>query len=189
MIHLTKEQWLAVKNHDENFNNQFVYGIKGSNIVCRPSCTLRHPTPKNIIIFNSIEDAYANGYRPCARCRPDLEDWRGAKAELVRSAEKLIRENYTKKFSLDRIASAMHMDKSYLLRTFKEFNGCTMLEFHNRVRCEAAQELLTRPELSIAYISCAVGFASASHFTQVFRKYIGKTPSQFRIDYIRSLDT
>ena len=81
------------------------------------------------------------------------------------------------------------MDKSYLLRTFKEATGRTLLEYHNCVRCEAAKELLTRPELTISFVASAVGYVSASHFTQVFRRHTGKTPSQYRSDYLESLDT
>ena len=80
------------------------------------------------------------------------------------------------------------MDKSYLLRTFKEIKGYTLLEFHNIVRTEKAKEMLQRPELPIAFIASEAGYVSASHFTQVFRKVTGQTPSQYRTAYLRSLD-
>ena len=39
----------------------------------------------------------------------------------------------------------LFVDKSYLLRTFKEVKGYTLLEFHNLTRCEKAKELLNAP--------------------------------------------
>ncbi|MBR3394667.1 MAG: helix-turn-helix transcriptional regulator, partial [Firmicutes bacterium] len=86
------------------------------------------------------------------------------------------------------MAKELFVDKSYLLRTFKEVKRYTLLEYHNLTRCEKAKELLQRPELSIAYIASEVGYVSASHFTQVFRKVTGQTPSQYRSSYLRSLD-
>lgn len=185
---MTKEQWLAIKGCDRSYDGRFYYALKTTKKVCRPSCRKRSYDPRRVIIFDTLGDAAAHGFQPCSRCRPELPDWEGAGKELSRAAERLIREHYTEKFSLDSLAGALHIDKSYLLRTFKKNTGSTLLEFHNRVRCEAAQKLLTRPELSISYIASATGYASASHFSQVFRKIVGKTPSEFRNDYLKNLD-
>jgi len=92
------------------------------------------------------------------------------------------------KFSLDELAGELHTDRSYLARTFKAVTGQTPLAFHNGVRSDAAKELLKNSELSVSYIASAVGYVSASHFTQVFRKLNGMTPSEWRSAYLRSLD-
>jgi len=188
VISLTKEQWLAIKHRDAGFDGQFYYGLKSSETVCRPSCTARTCTPDKVVIFDTLEDAIAHGYRPCYRCHPELEHWEGAKKELAADAEDYLRAHAAEKFSLDALAGKLHVDKSYLLRTFKEVTGSTPLQFHNRIRCELAQDLLTRSELTVAYIASAVGYSSASHFTQVFRKLTNKTPTQFRQDYLLGLD-
>lgn len=186
--YVTREQWLAIKNGDGSFDGRFYYALKTTKKICRPSCRKKNCDPKKVLVFDTLDEALALGFHPCGRCRPDRSSWEGTKTELARSAESFIREHYTEKFSLDALAGALHIDKSYLLRTFKAITGSTLLEFHNRVRCEAARELLTRPELSISYIASAVGYVSASHFTQVFRKIVGKTPSDYRAAYLESLD-
>ena len=107
----------------------------------------------------------------------------GARRELADAAEQLVRERYTQKFSLD----AVHVDKSYLLRTFKKMKGTTLLAFHNQLRCEAAKELLTQPELPIAHIASSVGFVSPAHFSQIFKKYTGTSPSDYRKEYFDSV--
>lgn len=184
---MTKEQWLAIKNADAAYDGRFFYSLKGSGVVCRPSCRLRSCTPDRIILFDTLEDALRTGRRPCARCHPELEKWSGAKKELAKAAERSIRAHYVEKFSLDALARELHAEKSYLLRTFKSVTGSTPLEYHNRVRCEIASQLLTRPELSVSYVASAVGYASASHFTRIFHKLTGKTPSQYRADYLTGL--
>ncbi len=185
---VTKEQWLAIKNADRNYDGQFCYALRRSKRVCRPSCHKKELRPENVILFETLQEALDKGYTPCSRCRPDRENWAGARAELANAAEKRIRERYREKFSLETLASELFVDKSYLLRTFKEMKGHTLLEYHNMVRCEKACELLQKPELPIAFIASETGYVSASHFTQVFRKITGKTPSRYRLDYLRSLD-
>ncbi len=185
---MTKEQWQAIKNCDENYNGRLFYAIRNTKRVCRPSCRKKSYDPGKVVVFDSLESALKQGYRPCCRCRPELEHWEGPKKELAAAAEKLVRENYKEKFSLDALAGSLHIDKSYLLRTFKEVTGSTLLEFHNRVRCEKAKELLYRPELSISSIASQVGYVSASHFAQVFKRVEGCTPTQFRAAYLKSID-
>lgn len=185
---MTQEQWQAIKNGDASSDGQFFCGRKTTKIVCRPSCPAQSRVPKNIVVFDTLDDAIQMGYRPCSRCHPELEHWEGAKKELARSAEAFIRSHYQDKFSLDALARELHVDKSYLLRTFKEVMGSTLLQYHNQVRCEAAKELLTHSELSVSYIAAAVGYASPSHFTVIFRKIVGCTPSEYRNHYLQSLD-
>jgi len=184
----TKEQWLAIKTCDIESDGRVFYAVKGSKKVCRPSCRKKSYDPKRIIAFDTLDEALALGYIPCSRCHPELENWAGPKKQLATAAEEFIRAHYTEKFSLPALAEALHVDKSYLLRTFKQVTGSTLLEYHNTVRCEAAKKLLTRPELTVSYIASSVGYISASHFAQVFRRLTGRTPSQYRSDYLESLD-
>ena len=185
---MTKEQWLAIKNCDKSCDGEFYYGLTSTKKVCRPSCPKPSYDPKRIVVFGTLREALDAGYQPCSRCRPDVPDWSGAKNELSRSAAKLIREHSTEKFSLPALAETLHVDPSYLARTFKSVVGCTLLTFHNTVRCEAAQELLAHSGLSVSYIASAVGYASASHFAQTFRKIVGCTPSEYRDRYFASLE-
>ncbi|MCR4804155.1 MAG: helix-turn-helix domain-containing protein [Clostridia bacterium] len=185
---MTKEQWLAIKNADKSYDGKFYYALKRSKKVCRPSCRKAGCTPERVILFDTLQEALDRGYEPCSKCRPDKESWEGSRKELANAAKRLIEERYAEKFSLDTFAKELFVDKSYLLRTFKTFNGCTMLAYHNRVRCERAKELLQRPELPISYIASETGYISASHFTQVFRRETGQTPSAYRREYLRSLD-
>lgn len=185
---MTREQWTAIRNRDRRYDNVFYYGLKSTKIVCRPSCPARSCSKKNVVIFPSMEAALARGYRACLRCRPDLPDWKGPKAELVESAKAWLEEHYRDKFSLNEIAGALFVNGSYLLRTFRSITGQTLLWYHNHIRCEKAKELLTHPELPISMICTEVGYTSSSHFTRVFHRMTGRTPSAFRAEYLDSLD-
>ena len=120
------------------------------------------------------------GYRPCLRCRPDQPDWEGAKKELAKAAARLIDKHYKEPFSLKALAGELYINESYLARTFKKETGSTLLDYHNRVRCQKAAELLTDTESPIAFISGETGFCSSSHFTRIFKEFYGCTPSEYR---------
>ena len=185
---MTKQQWDAIRNRDSAYDGVFFYGNRMTKNFCRPSCRKRGCDVRLVVIFDTAAQAVEQGYRPCSRCHPETPGWTDAKTELSRSAESFLRAHYAERFSLDAVAEAMHVDKSYLARCFKSVTGRTLLDYCHAVRCEEAKELLIRPELAVSHIASAVGYVSASHFTQIFRKYAGSTPTEFRAAYFKSLE-
>ena len=85
------------------------------------------------------------------------------------------------KFSLEKMAKALYVNGSYLLRTFKQYTGMTPLNYHHLVRCEKAKELLLQTNMSISDVGETAGFVSSSHFSHIFRKTEGCTPSEYRL--------
>ena len=100
--------------------------------------------------------------------------------QLVQAAQAYITAHSREKFSLQAVADALYINKSYLLRLFKARTGNTLLGYHNRVRCEQAKQMLADTALSISEVGEAVGFVSSSHFTHVFKKNVGVTPTEYR---------
>ncbi len=109
---------------------------------------------------------------------------RSGSTEHVTEAQEYIEKHYKEKFSLNRIAGSLYVNGSYLLRLFKANTGHTLLWYHHHVRCEKAGEFLADGRFSISEAGEAVGFASSSHFTHIFKKMTGKTPSEYRNDHL-----
>ena len=185
---MEKEQWEAIKKKDKDYDGSFVYVNRKTGVICRPSCRKKETSPQNIIIFDTVQDAIEAGYRACKICHPDRDCWKGARQELTEMACQFLEETYLQPYSLDVLADSLHINKHYLLRTFKTILGETPLQYHNRYRCEKAKELLKKPELSIAYIARETGYNSASHFSRVFDKVEGCTPSEYRKQYFEELE-
>lgn len=186
---VTKEQWQAIKNRDKSFDGQFVYVNRNTGTICKPSCGKKVISPENIILFNDVEQALNAGYHVCKKCHPEFKDWKGARQELAESARQEILSHYQEAFSLDALADSLHINKFYLLRSFKQVTGETPLQYHNRIRCEKAGDLLQQVELPIAYIAFETGFNSASHFSRRFKEVTGMTPSEYRRSYLESLNS
>ena len=100
---------------------------------------------------------------------------------LTSSAEAYLASHSGEKFSLRETALAMHVNGSYLLRVYKAHTGHTLLWYHNHIRCEKAKTLLAESDLGISEIGEAVGFVSSAHFSHVFKKLTGTTPSAYRL--------
>ena len=101
---------------------------------------------------------------------------------LVKAAKDYIESHSAEKFSLKALSEALFINGSYLLRLFRSRTGQTLLGYHNRVRCEKAQALLREMNMSISEIGGAVGFVSSAHFSHVFKKITGVTPTEYRAD-------
>lgn len=184
---MTNEEWRILRDRNAQWDGQLYCGLISQKTVCIPSCSKRIREPRNVAVFHTLDEALAQGYRPCAFCRPDRPGWKGAKEELAQSAKRYIEQHSADKFSLQAIAGALYVNGSYLLRTFRERTGTTLLTYHNEVRCEKARQLLTQPDISISQAGEMTGFTSSSHFSRIFKKVTGDTPSAYRRAYFQRM--
>lgn len=99
---------------------------------------------------------------------------------LCEAAQTYIETHSAEKFSLDKMSKALFVNGSYLLRTFKRHTGITPLCYHHRIRCAKAKSLLAETSLSVSRVGESVGFVSPPHFSHIFRKTEGCTPSEYR---------
>lgn len=87
--------------------------------------------------------------------------------------------------SLKEISGQAGFTETYFSYIFKKETGVTLTEFIHKKRAEEAESLLRYSEYTLAAISQYLGFCSQSHFTSIFKKYTGMTPSKFRKAYFR----
>ena len=68
----------------------------------------------------------------------------------------------------------------YLSRLFRSETGMTLKTYVNRVRVEAARQLLLETTEKIETVASLVGFHDASHLSRQFLKFSGRRPGDFR---------
>jgi two-component system response regulator YesN len=102
------------------------------------------------------------------------------KNELVKKVDDCIRQHYREELNLQYISNELYLNNSYVSRAYKKLTGYTVTEKIAMHRVGKAKELLAGTNMKIYEIAQSVGFKDAPYFTNVFMKYTGKSPSDFR---------
>lgn len=91
-----------------------------------------------------------------------------------------IRENYSRKITLNDIAVAGHVSKRTCGTIFIAYFNRTPIEYLNGYRLRKSIELMKNTDMSILDIGLAVGFSGASYYAEIFRKNFGVCPGEYR---------
>jgi AraC family transcriptional regulator len=98
----------------------------------------------------------------------------------LKEAEEYLRESKGETVGLGDLAKAINVHPTHLARTFRARYGVSVGEYGRRLRLARAATELARTETPLSLIATEAGFADQSHFTRVFRRYVGTTPARFR---------
>lgn len=82
--------------------------------------------------------------------------------------------------SLAEIAAVAHLSPFHFSRAFKSATGTAPHRFVVERRVDRAKTLLADPDISLAEIAAAVGFANQAHFSTMFRRLTSMSPRQYR---------
>ena len=99
---------------------------------------------------------------------------------IVKNMAEFIQKNYMEKLSLADIAASGAVGQSKCCKLFARFFFQSPTMYLTQHRLTKSMELLLNTDLPVIEIALSVGFGSASYYTETFRKWIGKTPSEFR---------
>ncbi len=120
------------------------------------------------------------------QCEP-MERPRGCDFEtanrkyVVDKIVEYIEDHYNEKISLDQIAENMYLSPFYISRIFKSETGSAPIRRLINIRLEKAKELLEGGyQGSIQEVAAMGGYDDAYHFSKLFKKRYGVSPSQVR---------
>lgn len=100
-----------------------------------------------------------------------------------------ITDHLHEELSLQILAEQVQLSPRYLSRLFKQETGATITSYIQRARVREAQNLLLLSDESFLEISNFLHFVSQSYFIQIFKRYTGMTPQQYRKRGQRIFDT
>ena len=89
-------------------------------------------------------------------------------------------EHVAEDFNLARLAAQAGLSKFHFQRLFKSAMGVAPSRYHINLRMNLARRLLRETKKSVVDIALEVGYASPSHFAQLFRRETGLSPSDYR---------
>lgn len=102
----------------------------------------------------------------------------------IKEAFSFIEQNFQNDISVEDIAAACGLNRSYFGKIFHENTGKSPQEFLISYRMTKATELLRLTELSIADIGNAVGYPNQLHFSRAFKNVYGISPRQWRSEHV-----
>ncbi len=103
--------------------------------------------------------------------------------DKIAQAVRYILERFQDDIALPELLDRLGMSKPTFSRHFKNQLGRPFSAFLGQVRVDFARQLLVRTDSSVAEIAYESGFRNLSHFNALFRKSLGKSPTQFRREH------
>lgn len=146
----------------------------------------RIPTERAILnttrAFKSYGDFDANN--PMMR----ILDGNWNSGEYVEFVKKYVEEHYMNEIQLRDLAAVAHVSGSYLSVKFKKEVGCSFTEYLVRFRINKAKELFEHRFTSCKEVASMVGYADYTQFSKIFKKYTGKSPTEYVRQYKGQID-
>jgi len=114
-----------------------------------------------------------------------IQELAGEKGELpadtISKVKAYVQRRYRDDIGVNSIADYLKITPNYLSRIFRNQTGVKLSDYLNGVRISKAKELLAgNPNAAIKNVAEQVGYYSSRHFTKVFYKIEGITPSEYQ---------
>lgn len=100
--------------------------------------------------------------------------------EAMEEIASYIDKHFNFDIPLETLAKIACMSQSKLKKLFKSYFHMPITEYIQRQRLSTAEHLLIGTDLPIKEISKIVGYSNPSRFTELFKRYYGLTPSNYR---------
>lgn len=82
-------------------------------------------------------------------------------------------------FNVEMLTQEAGISRAQLHRKMKEMTGLPVSEFIRNIRLEQAIRLLKEQKINVTQVAYAVGFSNLAHFSTVFRKQFGVSPTEY----------
>lgn len=98
----------------------------------------------------------------------------------IQEAVNYIEQNYHRDLTVEEVADACRLNRSYFSKLFKDNMGCPPQEFLIGVRLAKAAEMMCNGNAPISEIAVRCGYSNQFHFSRAFKKRYGAPPQKWR---------
>ena len=172
-------RYAALVARDKSLDGVYYYGVRTTGVFCKPSCGARVPNRANVSFHETIEDAFAAGFRPCKRCQPDAA---GADlhTQVVTAVCRLIDDTVATDQpapTLEALARRTGFSPFHLHRVFKKATGVTPRGYAAGARARKLRENLGDSR-TVSEAVHEAGYSSSSRFYERSTQRLGMTPTR-----------
>ena len=137
-----------------------------------------HPKASALYLIGHL-CLFLDGLIQTSSARKDTHETR-LRDFYVQEAISYMEMNYQRELTVEEIANACQLNRSYFSKLCKEKKGCPPQEFLIRLRLSKAVEMMTTTAMPISDISAACGYPNQVHFSRAFKQRYGISPREWR---------
>jgi AraC-like DNA-binding protein len=100
--------------------------------------------------------------------------------EIVTKSIDFVETHLTDDIKLTQVANEIGVSATYLSTEFKKETGISFIDYLSVKRIQLAKDYLRTTDWQVTDIAFRIGYKNVTHFNFVFKKLVGKSPSQFR---------
>lgn len=116
----------------------------------------------------------------CESIEAAVGDSKSSLSLAVRTARSFIIGNYMRDISLNDVANVVNLSPVYFSGLFKKEIGENFIDYLNRVRIDAAKNMLKDVRYHVSEVAESCGFSDTRYFARIFKRIVGITPSDYR---------
>jgi AraC family transcriptional regulator len=138
--------------------------------------------PAGRLFVDGIEQALAAvlvSYKGIARRLTPVSKG-GLAPYRVKRVTEFVRAHIEEAITLNELAREVDLSPSHFCSLFRKTSGITPHQFVLRCRIQHAKTLLTQSKSSILDVALASGFRTHQHFSRIFHRLVGVSPSIYR---------
>jgi len=105
--------------------------------------------------------------------------------KYLEAALSIIKDHYRENLKVQDVAESLNISESSFSKLFKTRTGYTFLEYLTFFRMKKAVALLDIKETRINEVAAMSGYADYRHFSELFKKTFGISPSDYRKGKLR----
>ncbi|CAG7631895.1 response regulator [Paenibacillus allorhizosphaerae] len=110
-----------------------------------------------------------------------LSEYRGGgQVNFFEASLEFIDRHLCEDLTLETVAARLGLTPTYFSHYFKKMSGEPFVQYRLRKRMEEAKRLLSIPHYKIIDVVAEVGYDSYPHFSRIFKKSIGCSPTEYR---------
>ena len=93
-----------------------------------------------------------------------------------------MRNNINKKFTVEEMAASHSLSVSHFSNLFRKATGMPPIDYFIHIKMQKACQLLYTNGDKIRDIATGLGYDDPYYFSRIFKKYIGSSPEQYRLN-------
>lgn len=107
---------------------------------------------------------------------------KGIDEDLMEKINIYINDNLSEAtLNVDGLSEYVGISRSQLHRRMKEIVGVAPSDYIRNVKLKKACEMLSQGDVDISQVAYSLGFNAQSHFSTLFKRFTGKTPTEYRM--------